>query len=159
MTRLFPALLCAAALLATPVLADENIHVIDPWIRAAPPVAQIQAGYLTLHNAGGKEQSLVGATSPLFAKIELHETIQHDGQSHMQARPSIALPPGGQVALAPGGLHLMLIGPQRALPPMEKVSIVLQFADGSTVPVSAEVRAATSGDKGSEAAHDHQHPH
>lgn len=156
MKKMFSAWLLGSLLLAVPVHADQSLHVSDAWVRAAPPVAQAQAGYLTLMNHGKQEQSLVGASCASFAKVELHETVQHDGKSHMQARASIPVPPGGKVQLAPGGLHLMLINPQKTLQPAEKVAITLKFADGSELPVTAEVRAAT-GEPAKGAAGEHRH--
>ncbi|MBF0614579.1 MAG: copper chaperone PCu(A)C [Magnetococcales bacterium] len=148
--------LVGATLLATPATAENSIHVTDAWIRAAPPVAQMQAGYLTIQNHGKSEQSLIGATCASFAKVEIHETVQHDGQSHMLPKASIPLPPGAKVSFTPTGLHLMLINPQTTLKPMDKVAITLKFADGTELPVTAEVRAAT-GEKSKGEAGGHSH--
>ena len=45
------------------------------------------------------------------------------------------------LSMAPGGLHLMLTGLNRALRAGDTVSLTLTLADGRTVPVSMPVRA------------------
>ncbi|MBF0272863.1 MAG: copper chaperone PCu(A)C [Magnetococcales bacterium] len=157
LNTLLASLMLGTLLGAAPVRAEEAIHVMDPWVRAAPPVAQTQAAYMTLHNAGTKSKSLVGAKSPLFSKVELHETVQREGKSQMQAKSTVPIAPGAQVQLAPGGLHIMLIGPQKPLQPKDWVPITLKFADGTELPVAAEVREAVGGNKSQENHEHHNH--
>ncbi|MBF0182349.1 MAG: copper chaperone PCu(A)C [Magnetococcales bacterium] len=143
--RFFSALAAATLLFATPLQAAEGVKVSDPWILAAPPVAQTQAGYMTLENRGDKEVSIVGAESPGFAKIELHETMVHDGKSMMHPRDRLTVAPGGALKFAPGGLHLMLIAPQKPLQPKDRVPVTLKLGDGGKLTFEAEVRAGGSG--------------
>ncbi len=156
MKNLVASLMLGVLCLAAPAMAAESLHVMDPWIRAAPPVAQTQAAYMTLHNVGTQEKVLVGASTPAFAKVEVHETVQHEGKSLMRPKPTLPIAPGAQVQLAPGGLHIMLIGPQKPLQPKEQVTITLKFSDGSALPVIAEVREATTASpKGAGGEHQH----
>ncbi|MBF0293947.1 MAG: copper chaperone PCu(A)C [Magnetococcales bacterium] len=140
-----PALVAATLFFAMPLQAAEGLKVNDPWIQAAPPVSQTQAGYLTIENPGAKEITIVGAESPGFAKIEMHETMMHDGKSMMHPRDRLSVAPGGQLKLAPGGLHLMLIAPQKPLQPKERVPVTLKLGDGGKLTFEAEVRAGGSG--------------
>jgi len=45
----------------------------------------------------------------------------------------LIVPAHGQVALAPGGYHFMLMDAAKAVQPGQTVRITLQFADGSTL--------------------------
>lgn len=136
--------LCALTLLAAlPAWAAGGLQVKEPWVREVPPTAQVTAAYMTLENAGDQPVRLVGATSPLYPKVELHQTITRpDGMAGMAAMPVLELPPRGTVQLAPGGYHLMLIGgaPQKE---GSQVPITLQLQDGGKVEVQAPVKKGT----------------
>lgn len=155
-------LLLGSALLATPAFAADQLQVQDPWVRAGPPVAQALAGYMTLQNAGSRELKVVGAASPNFSKVEIHETVQQDGKSQMRPKPQLAVAPGARIQMAPGGLHIMLIGPKNPLQPKDQITITLKFADGTEQAITAEVRAGSGVKKdkppaGKEEMHEHHH--
>ena len=118
------------------------IAVEDPWIREAPPNARALAGYMRLVNGGTEPVALLYANSSVFERVELHVT-RHDGdRMRMEQVDHIALPPRESVQLVPGGLHLMLIGPQRALVAGDRVRIELSFSDGTARDVVFPVRDA-----------------
>ena len=50
-----------------------ELHVQDPWIRTAPPAAQVMGGFATLHNPGNAPIRVTAASSPAFDRVELHE--------------------------------------------------------------------------------------
>jgi copper(I)-binding protein len=52
----------------------------------------------------------------------------------------IELPAGETVTLAPGELHVMLIGLKRGLNPGDQVELTLSLDDGTAVKVQAPVR-------------------
>ncbi len=56
--------------------------------------------------------------------------------------PAIDLPPGQTVTLAPGGLHLMLIGLTHELRQGERVPVTLTLERGGSLTVPLEVLAA-----------------
>ncbi|MBF0156553.1 MAG: copper chaperone PCu(A)C [Magnetococcales bacterium] len=135
--------LALLALLALAPASGEAAEVVarEAWIREAPPVSQVLAGYLRLENRGATPASLVGAAGAAFGRVEIHETIMKDGQASMQAVKNLAIPPGGQISLEPGGLHLMLIAPQGPAPLKagNQVPLTLAFDDGSRLEVTFEV--------------------
>ncbi|MEO5331860.1 MAG: copper chaperone PCu(A)C [Magnetococcus sp. YQC-5] len=135
-----------AVLLMLPcsVQAVDAIQIKDPWIRAAPPVVQTLAAYMTIQNQSQQEKIIVSISSPLFASVELHETIQHDGMTMMKAHKQLPIPAGASVQLTPGGYHLMLIAPQKALRPADRVPMTLTFLDGARLTFEAEVRSGTN---------------
>ncbi|MFI5356335.1 MAG: copper chaperone PCu(A)C [Opitutales bacterium] len=142
-----PGLVCAAVLLCfviVPVRAAEsaNLRVTDAWARWLP--ADLPAGgYLTLHNAGSAEVVLTGATSPDYAMVHLHESYTaENGDQGMRMVGRLPLPPGAQVQLQPGGYHLMLMHANHAVKPGDTVTVILEFADGSTLHVALPVKPA-----------------
>lgn len=117
--------------------------VIDhPWTRAVGAAAPTAAGYMIIRNTGAAPDRLVAAETPRAARVELHEMSVTDGI--MRMRPiagGIALPPGGEVRLAPGGLHLMLIGPQGGFEQGARVPVTLVFERAGRVAVELAVDA------------------
>jgi len=69
----------------------------------------------------------------------------------MRMRPlagGIPLPPGQEVRLAPGGLHLMLIGPQGAFVQGSMIPLTLVFERAGRVQVELAVQGAGARDAG-----------
>jgi copper(I)-binding protein len=69
------------------------------------------------------------------------------GVMRMKALPEgVEIPPGGTVRLAPGGLHLMLMGPNKAFVEGDRIPLTLTFAKAGKVVVqlAAESRPASA---------------
>ncbi len=130
---------------ATVRAADLTVH--DGWVRWLPGDLPL-AGYLQLQNSGAAKV-LVGATSPDFASVMLHQSIEHNGMSHMDMVPSLAIPAGSSVTLAPGGYHFMLVQARHPIRPGDVIRIELQFDDGSAQSIRLPVRSAAGEDSGS----------
>jgi hypothetical protein len=141
-----------ALLLLTSVvaLADNSIVVRDAWVREAPPGAPVLAAYFTLENPGSKADKLVAVRCPDFGKIEIHATEIRNGVARMIALDALPVPPQAVVKLAPGGYHLMLHRPRRALTAGMTIKLELRFDSGARTTVVAPVRRAES-----DAAHHH----
>ena len=157
-----PPLLAAALLLAaSPLLAPparaQTVTVEHPWARATAEHAEVGAAYATL--TAGTADRLTGATTPLAAKVEVHEVIHDDNVMRMrELSGGLPLEAGKTVTLAPGGYHLMLTGLKQPLKPGETFPLTLTFASEPPVTVTVPVTAA-----GAAAAapmdHDHMHMH
>ena len=126
-------------------IAASTVVVRDAWVREAPPGAAVLAAYLTLENTGTKQDKLVAVRCPDFDKIEIHATEIRSGVAHMIALDALPIPPQAVVKLAPGGYHLMLHHPRRALAAGMSIKLELRFASGSRLTVAAPVRHAESG--------------
>ena len=137
----------AVMLMMTSLLAfaDNAIVVRDAWVREAPPGAPVLAAYFTLENPGSKADKLVAVRSPDFDKIEIHATEIRAGVARMIALDALPIPPQAVVKLAPGGYHLMLHHPRRALAAGMSTRLELSFDSGARLTVVAPVRRAQSG--------------
>lgn len=111
----------------------------NAWIREAPPGAEVMAGYVTIR-VRGASTALSSAGSADFARVELHEMTMADGVMRMRPLQKIELPAGEAVALAPGGLHLMLFEPKRPLRAGDRVTLELALEDRTRHSVEFEVR-------------------
>jgi copper(I)-binding protein len=151
--KLIPASLVAMFAFAVSA-AEQPIHVMDAWIREAPPGVSALAGYGTFHNMSKKPVSVVKVESPSFVSVEMHRTEIKDGMARMVQQTRMEIPAGGERKLAPNGDHFMLLNPRGPLKAGDMVEWVLFLDDGSKLPVKATVR------KGEPGGEDHsQHKH
>lgn len=126
----------------------ESIHVTHPWSRALPPVSQNGAAYVTLMNGGHYADKLIGASSPVAQRAELHAHSMEGGVIKMRPVTSLELPPGKKFELKPGGLHVMLIGLKHPLKQGDRFPLTLRFAN--TPPITVEVVVRPADAKGPE---------
>ncbi|MGL5442333.1 MAG: copper chaperone PCu(A)C, partial [[Mycobacterium] stephanolepidis] len=59
----------------------------------------------------------------------------------------VAIPANGEHKLSPGGDHVMLMGLTTPLRPGQDVVITLAFQDGSTKPLTAQIRDFAGGNE------------
>lgn len=137
------------------VSAQEAPKVRDAWVKEAPPGAKVMAAYLVIENFTGRKQTLTGALSRAFDKVEIHKTEMRDGMAHMMPVAHLEIPVEKRVRFTPGGHHLMLIGPKQPLAAGDSAVITLLFEGGETVTVMAPVRKADGNGHG----HSHGHSH
>lgn len=130
---------------ADPVPATHAaaVQIDHAWIRLLP-AGLPAAGYMDIANPGDTPRKLVSVASDDFGQVMLHESMQSSGMSHMRHVDGLVIPAHGKATLAPGGYHLMLMQPRRALEVGQTVTLVLQFADGVTQAVAFEVRPANA---------------
>jgi periplasmic copper chaperone A len=133
-------LLLSAILAPAGARADSNLVVAGAWIRQPPPGTDVASVYLSLENVGTKAVRLTGVECPLASMAMMHETLESGGQSHMRALASVSLAPGASMAFSPGGKHIMLHGLAHPLQVGERVPLVLLFAGGLKLHVTALVR-------------------
>lgn len=131
-----------SALLSFSALANqaEALLIDNPYVREMPPSAPATGAFMTFENASDADVVLVKAKSDAAKIVELHTHIHDNGVMRMREIPEIVITANQQVELKPGGLHIMLINPTRALKEGETVEIDLEFKDGSTTKISAPVK-------------------
>ena len=111
-----------------------------PWTRAAGPGGQ-GAGFLTIRNTGAADR-LLSASTPAAGRTELHTMLRDGDIMRMRQVEAIAVPANGAVSLAPGGLHIMLLGLTRPLVVGESVPLTLVFEQAGAVTLQLAVQAA-----------------
>ena len=97
------------------------------------------AAYLQLTNQGDGPVTLVGASSPRFTQVMLHQSVEMGAMSQMRMVATLVLPPHQSVAIAPGGYHLMLMSPSTPVAVGEKILVILRFSNGQVLYVSLPV--------------------
>jgi copper(I)-binding protein len=129
--------LLSLALLATPAFAQ--IEIDNAWTRATPPGAKTAAGYMTIRNQSSSPDRLIGAASPLAARVEMHVHL-HDGDvMRMRQVKGYDIPANGSLELKPGGAHLMFVDVKRPFKEGEKIPVTLRFERAGEMKVEFRV--------------------
>jgi copper(I)-binding protein len=137
------ALGAAAALALAPGARAQGtgVTVTAPWTRAAGAGAT-GVGYMTLRNAGAQPDRIISARTPAARTVELHTHMRDGDVMRMRPAQAIDLPPGQEVRLGPGGMHLMLIGLAAPLRQGERVPVTLVLERGGEIQVELQVESA-----------------
>lgn len=145
-TYLFAAAYLVAALLSIQSASAVDYTVGDlmvaqPQSRATPPGTSVGVGYMTIVNDGAMSDRLLGASTPVAGKVEIHQTVEEDGMMKMiEQENGIEVPAGGEAALAPGGYHLMIMGLDEPLQEGTRVPMTLSFERAGDVDIELEVK-------------------
>jgi len=119
-----------------------SLEIGHPWARATPPTAPTGGGFLTITNKGTAADRLVSASSPAAASVQVHEMKMEGNVMRMRELANgLEIAPGATVTLAPGGLHMMMMGLKAPLKQGEKVPLTLVFEKAGTIDVEIAVEA------------------
>lgn len=136
LSLLATSLLFSAGVLAA---AADQVMVIDPYVRLAPPNAPATGAFMVIKNNGDKPAILLKADNPVSRVTELHTHLNDGGVMKMRPVPLIEIKPKEEAVLKPGGLHVMLIDLKAPMKEGDLVPITLTFDDGSSKKVDAKV--------------------
>jgi copper(I)-binding protein len=123
------------SLAATAALAQVKIE--QAWAR--PTVAGQQGGGAFLSITSASADRLVGGSTPLAERLELHSMAMKGDVMEMRQLDGIKLPAGKRVELKAGGLHVMFIGLKQPLALGSKVPVTLKFEKAGEVKVEFHV--------------------
>ncbi|MFM0668570.1 copper chaperone PCu(A)C [Paraburkholderia sediminicola] len=143
--KTFAALSCALALsfgvASTVQAAGANaISAKDAWVRWLPNNLPA-AGYVTLVNSSDKPVDLVDISSNDYGDAMLHQTVSNGSSQKMVMVDKLTVPAHGQVAIAPGGYHVMLEDAKHKVAPGDTVHLTLKFSDGETLDTPFAVKS------------------
>jgi periplasmic copper chaperone A len=119
-----------------------DITIASAWTRATPGGAKVAGGYLKLTNNGTAADKLLGATTDIAGRVEVHEMAM-DGNV-MRMRPlnaGLEIKPGQTIEFSPGGFHIMFMNLKRQLKQGETIKATLKFEKAGTVDVTFNVSA------------------
>jgi len=75
--------------------SETGLQITNQWVREAPPMASMLAGYLHIRNNTDGDMVIVGVSSPAFRKIEIHRTELTEGVARMVRQKRIEVPAKG----------------------------------------------------------------
>ena len=149
MHQVFTAACIAIAALASPMAAAHGyikgtIEVRHPWTRATPPGAEVAAGYLEIRNTGKEPDRVIGASTPVAARVEFHTTTREQDVMKMREVTSVEAPARKRQVLRPDGTHLMIVGLRKPLVKGQRIPLILHFERAGDVHVELEVQVGGS---------------
>ena len=156
-------LFASALLLGSGAVMAHSYHVGEldiahPWARPLPPVATVGVAYFTVTNKGAADDVLLSAESPIADKVEIHTHVKEGELMKMRQLDDLTIPAHGEQKLAPGGLHLMLMGLKEVPAVDTKFPVTLHFKEAGKVEIEVAVDAEPDDKDGEHSSHDaHDH--
>ena len=131
-----------------------DLMIGDSWARATAKLAKNGAAYLTVTNLGDKSDRLVAVSSPVARKAEFHTIIHEDGIMKMRPLEAVEIHPGKPAILAPGAIHIMLMGLAHALEEGSSFPLTLTFEKAGSLEIDVPVQGPGAMGHGEQMNHD-----
>jgi copper(I)-binding protein len=146
MTRAATLFAIALSIAAGSALAEDytagTIAIGNPWTRATPKGATVAGAYMTISNKGTVPDRLLGGSSPIAGRFEVHSMTMEKGVAKMRpVEGGLEIKPGETVELKPGSFHAMLTGLKQPLEKGQKVKGTLEFEKAGKVDIEYAVEA------------------
>ena len=126
----------------TPAQAQaQEITVTNGFIRESIPGTSISSAYMTLTNTSEKSVTLVGSSSKISARIEIHEHHMSKGMMSMRQLASVVIDSKETVILQPSGVHLMIFDIKEPLTHGDLQTLTLHFSLHPDVEVHLPVQS------------------
>ena len=121
--------------------ASDQFIFSDMQLRATAAGMPSSAAYLKITNNGVSDDRLIAAKATIAKRVEIHSMEMDDGVMRMRALDGgLAIDAGESVTLAPGGLHIMLMGLTTALAPGTQHEIILVFEKAGDIKLAATAK-------------------
>ena len=138
MTRFAP-LLALFALSLAGCNQPKPVYVDGAYVRLSPNPDNPSAGYLTIHG-GSSPVTLRAIETDAAVRLEMHESMTHDGMASMAPIDTVDVPAGSKVEFKPGGRHIMLWQVNQQAIAAGKVEFKLTFSNGDRLLVDAVIQ-------------------
>ena len=113
----------------------------DVQLRASTAGMPSSAAYLKIINNGVSDDRLITAKAVIAQRVEIHSMEMDNGVMRMRAiNGGLFIAAGESVTLAPGGLHIMLMGLTTDLAPDTKHEIILVFEKAGDVKLTGTAK-------------------
>jgi len=118
-----------------------SIMIQEVWSAATPGGARTGAAYMTIMNHGTAADTLLGGSSPVSGKFEIHQMSRANGVMSMRpAQGGVTIPAGATVTLSPqANYHVMLTDLNEPLKEGARVPATLNFAKAGAVQVELAI--------------------
>jgi hypothetical protein len=134
----------------TPAVTDGtklgDLTISGQWVRTT--TNDVAAAYLVVKNTGVAD-TLIKASTPLTANVQLHEVITEGSTSKMQEKPGgFPIPVNGMLELKPGAFHIMMLDLKDPVIEGQTVEITLTFEKAGEVTIVAVAKPGPDSDTG-----------
>ena len=121
--------------------ASDIFSFSEMQLRATVAGMPSSAAYLTITNHGVSDDRLIAAKSAIAQRVEIHSMGLDQGVMRMRAVvDGLVIAAGNSVTLAPGGLHIMLMGLTTDLAPDTQHEITLVFEKAGDIKLTATAK-------------------
>jgi len=118
-----------------------QLTIDHPYLVLPMPGMKSASGYLIIKNKGNKTDFLYDIETLFSEKVELHEMSMEGNIMKMKKiNDGIEIPPGKEVILKPGGLHIMFKNLNKNLVVGEKEKAILKFKKTGKIIVNFEIQ-------------------
>jgi periplasmic copper chaperone A len=133
------------------------LQISQPWSRATPKGASVAGAYLKITNDGTAPDRLVGGSSPIAGRFEIHEMSMDNGVMRMRpVKDGLVIKPGQSVELKPGSYHVMLLDLKRPIQKGDHVKATLRFENAGSIEIEYNVVGVGETPGGGAAGPDHE---
>jgi copper(I)-binding protein len=122
--------------------APEGITVSDARLVLPAVKGNPGAVYFTLYNDSANDELIESVAVTGAQSAMMHQTTTADGMSEMHAMLKTVVPANGQLAFAPGGMHVMAMDLADTLAKGGTTGVTLTFKGGDEASFPAEILAA-----------------
>ncbi len=122
----------------------SQISVEGVWARATFAGAKNGAAYLILQNHGSTTDRLVGLSSSVSERTEVHHHTFEKGSMIMRRLTNVQVEAGSPLVFQPGGLHIMLIGLKNTLAEGDEFKLILTFEHAGDLTKNVKVQSIIS---------------
>ena len=119
--------------------AHAEVTVTNAWVRPTVAQQKVTGAFMTITST--VDAHVVGITSPVADRAEIHEMKMDNDIMTMRAVPSLPLGAGKTVNLAPGGYHIMLFGLHQQVKAGDSVPLTLMIEDSRKQRTPVEIKA------------------
>ena len=125
-------------------LKTGQVGVATPWARATIGAGKTGVVYLTIHNRGAAWDRLIAVSTPIAKHAALHTHKMDKGVMKMRPVEAIQVARSKTTSLAPGSMHIMLMGLKYKLVKGGSFPLTLNFAGSGSVTIMVDVQSATA---------------
>lgn len=120
--------------------AYAEVTVQNPWIRPSVSQQKVTGAFMSITST--TDARLVGITSPVAERVEIHEMQMENDVMKMRSVSSLPLVAGKTVKLAPGGsYHIMLFDLHQQIKAGDTIPLTLTIEDDQKKQSSIKVKA------------------
>lgn len=135
-------------------VSAAGVHVEDGWAHTTVEGMKIGGAFMKIHNDEAKQDFLLGGSSPVADRVEVHTHINDNGVMRMrEVKGGVPLEAKSVTELKPGSYHVMFMGLKKQLKEGDKIPVTLKFKNAKAQTVQLEVKIAPM------SAMDHGHHH
>jgi copper(I)-binding protein len=112
-----------------------GLIISNIWARATPRTAKTGAAFLTIKNKSKTEDTLIGVSSGVAKKTEIHKSSIENSIMKMRHIGKVSVPAGGLAELKPDSFHIMFMGLYAPIKHGDLFPLTLIFKTAGTVKV------------------------